>query len=1084
MDSLIKSSIKHRWVLVVAALLVFLGGFTQLRHARVDALPEFNAPRVEVQTEALGLSAQEVEQLLTVPLERNHLNGIPFLKSIKSRSVPGLSSIEMIFEPGTDLFTARQLVQEHLSTTNELPNVSKPPQMLQSVSSAGRVMIIGISTDKLTPIELSVLTEFTIRPRLLGVPGVAGVSVFGARDLQLQIQLDPARLLSQGVSVDQVITTAGNALFVSPLTFLEASTPGSGGFFDSPTQRLGVQHILPIRTPADLAQVAIADAKTPLRLGDVATVVEDHQPLIGDGSLASGKALLLVVEKLPGANTGEVTHRLDAALGQLKPSLKGIQVDGSLYRPQTFIEQAIGNLRGAATAGAILGLLLLALLVLSWRAAVVAAVTIPLSVVAAATVLALRGATFDSVVVAGLMAAMALVVFDVVVTTTAMHRRGSPRGSDPPSFAAVVGQVGRPLASATVIVGIGLTPFLLLNGVSVQPFVTPAVMSFGLAVLASLVVALTIAPAVGAVVFRPAKLVAGPRQGAQGQAREPHPGQPQPGPLRTARRGAAQGRLTRRRPPLLAAGGVYRSFLARGLRRPLWAAAVPALLLASLGTASITQLRASLVPSFQETDLLVHWDGPPGTSLAEMGRVIDRAAVEVRHLAGIRAVGTHTGRAITGDQVVGASSGEMWISVKPSVDHEATVDRVKEVVNGYPGFRTAVSTFFNDRIRELEGQSGADLVVRVEGVDFDVMNAKGAEIVRLLAGVKGVTNTHLEAQPQQPTIQVTVDLAAAEKAGIKPGEIRRGATTLVSGLTVGSLYQDQKVFQVVVVGSPALRHDLTTISDISIDTPGGGQVRLGDVAKITVGSSVSVIKHNDVARSLDVAANVKGRSLASAVREINARLRGVSFPAEYDARVLADHSERTAAHRRLLLAGMLALVIIFLVFQATFSSWRLAALAVLALPLAVAGGAVSSWGDGPTFQLGSLLGVLAVGGLAVRSITVLLAGFRQLERDEPRLSRLAVAQQASVEAGLPSILAALVIGAAFLPFIAIGSLPGTEIIRPLAVTLIGGALTTTLVTLVVLPAGYLVGRSRRPMPAGAAPFESAAGAHREDDLHA
>ena len=886
-NTLIGSSVRHRWVLAVAALVVIAGGFTQLRHAKVDALPEFGAPRVEVQTEALGLSAEEVEQLLTVPLERNHLNGIPFLKTIQSRSVPGLSSIELIFEPGTDLFTARQLVQERLSTTAELPNVSKPPQMLQSVSSASRVLMVSLSSKQLTPIDLSVLSEFTIRPRLLGVPGVAGVSIFGARDLQLQIQVDPARLLQRGVSVDQVITTSGNALFVSPLTFLEASTPGSGGFFDSANQRLGIQHILPIKTPADLAKVAIADSKTPLKLGDVATVVEDHQPLIGDASGPDGQSLLLVVEKLPGANTGAVTRGLETALAQLKPSLKGIQVDESIYRPQSFIDQAIKNLRGAGVIGALLGVALLALLLLSWRAAVVAVVTLPLSLVAAATVLAARKETFNSVVVAGLMAAVAIVVFDVCATTTAMKRRMSAGGDDAAagiSFA--IAEVGRPLAIATVAVGVGLAPFLFLNGLSVGSFLHSAVLSYGLAVVASLVVGLTVAPALGALVF----------------LRSTPP--------------ASDGGTAATKPAV--GERVYRRFFDAVSRRPLPVAVVPALVVAALGVVSVTQLRPSLVPTFNETDLVVHWDGPPSTSLDEMGRVMNRAAAEVRGLPGIRSVGTHTGRAVSADQVVGSGSGEMWISLMPTANHDRTLNQVKSVIDGYPGFRAQVSSFFNDRITELQGSGGTDLVVRVEGVDFDVMNAKGAEIQRLMAGVKGITDARVESQPLQPTIQVTVDLAAAEKAGIKPGDIRRGATTLISGLTVGSLYQDQKVFQVVVVGAPALRHDLTTISDIMVDTPAGGQVRLGDVAKITVGPSVSVIKHNDVARSLDITAGVKGRSVASAAKEIEAKLKGVSFATEYDAQVLPGHQDRTAGQQRLLMGGVIVAVLLFLIFQAAF----------------------------------------------------------------------------------------------------------------------------------------------------------------------
>jgi len=1021
---LVEAGIKHRRVLVVVAFLVLLGGFAQLRHAKVDALPEFVPPRVEVQTEALGLSAQEVEQLLTVPLERNFLNGIPFLKTIRSSSVPGLSSIELVFEPGTELFTARQLVQERLSLTAELPNVSRPPQMLQAVSSASRVMMIGLSTKELTPIQLSVLSQFTIRPRLLGVPGVADISIFGARDLQLQVQVDPKRLQQQGVSVDQVITTTGNALFVSPLTFLEASTPGSGGFFDTPNQRLGIQHILPIKTPGDLSMVAIADSAAPRKLGDVATVVEDHQPLIGDAALAGGQGLLLVVEKLPGANTRDVTSGLESALGLLKPGLKGIQVDSSIYRPESFIAESIKNLRGAAVIGALLGAALLVLLFVSWRAAAVCAATIPLSVVAAATVLSLRGETLNSLGIAGLVAAMALIVFDAITITTAMHRRSLPGGDEPAAgISAAVAEVGRPLAVATVIMGVALAPLLFLDGLRLKAFLPSAALSYGLAVLASLVVALTVAPAVGAMLLRPRSEDA-PESGLT----------------------VAPAKV----------GRAYGSFLGTALRAPVVAVIVPALVITALGLASITQLRPSLQPSFKERDLLVHWDGPPGTSLEEMGRVINLAAGEVRGLKGIRAVGTHVGRAVSADQVVGSASGEMWISVKPSADHGPTVESVQRVIDGYPGLRRRVSTYFNDRVKDLQGTTGDDLVVRLYGENIDVLKAKGAEIQGLLAGLKGVSNAHVESLPLQPTIQVEVDLARAERRGIKPGDVRRGATTLISGLTVGSLYQDQKVFQVVVVGLPELRHDLTSISDLSLDTPDGGQVRLGDVAKVSVGPGLSEIKHDNVSRSLDVSASVRGRSVASAAKEIETELKGVSFPPEHDARVLTDRQERSSAQRRLLLAGLLAGLLVFLILQAALSSWRLAALAAVAVPVALAGGAIATWVDGRSFTLGSMLGLLTIGGLAVRSSTQLLSGFRRLERLEPALDTLAVVRRGTIEHGVPTGVAALVLAVAFLPFLAIGNVSGSELVRPLAVSLLGGLVTVTFLALVILPAAYFV----------------------------
>ena len=316
---IIGSSLKARgFVLLLAGVMIVLG-IGQLRNMPKDVLPEFRPPTVEVQTEALGLSALEVEELITVPLEQDLLNGVAFLHTIRSASLPGLSSIEMVFEPGTDILDARQVVEERLTQAHALPQVSKPPQMLQPVSSTGRVMMVGLSSDELSLIEMSLLARWNVRPRLMGVPGVANVSVWGQRERQLQVLVDPERLRAHGVSLQQIIETTANAQFVSNLSFVEASTPGTGGIIETPTQRLGIQHAVPFASPADLAKVIVQDTGgAPLRLGQVTDVVEDHQPLIGDAVFSDGPGLLLVIEKLPDANSLDVTRGVEAALDDLR----------------------------------------------------------------------------------------------------------------------------------------------------------------------------------------------------------------------------------------------------------------------------------------------------------------------------------------------------------------------------------------------------------------------------------------------------------------------------------------------------------------------------------------------------------------------------------------------------------------------------------------------------------------------------------------------------------------------------------------------------------------------------------------------
>src|SRR3712207_2021747 len=301
---IVGSSLRLRHLVLIFAVVVMVFGIAQLRSMPVDVYPEINPPLVEVQTEALGLSAAEVESLITVPMEADLLNGVAWLDQIYSESVAGLSSILLVFEPGTDPIRARQMVSERLTQAHALPNVSKPPVMLQPVSSTSRVMMIGLSSQSLSPIDMGVLAHWNIKPRLMGVPGVANVAVWGQRDRQLQVQVDPEQLRANGVTLEQVIATAGEALWVSPLSYLEASQPGTAGFIDTPNQRLGLHHLLPISSPEDLEQVTVVDTEG-LRLGDVATVVEEHQPLIGDALTDEGPAFLLVIEKFPGTNALE-----------------------------------------------------------------------------------------------------------------------------------------------------------------------------------------------------------------------------------------------------------------------------------------------------------------------------------------------------------------------------------------------------------------------------------------------------------------------------------------------------------------------------------------------------------------------------------------------------------------------------------------------------------------------------------------------------------------------------------------------------------------------------------------------------------
>ncbi|HYY76829.1 MAG TPA: efflux RND transporter permease subunit, partial [Gaiellaceae bacterium] len=345
--AIIGASLRFRLLVLAAAALTMAVGVSQLRGAPVDVLPEFTPPYVEIQTEALGLSAEEVEQLITVPMEADLLNGVEGIDVLRSQSVPGMSSIVLVFEPDADLYRSRALVQERLAQMGAaaMPNVSKPPVMLQPYSSSSRLLMFGLSSEEVSPIEKSVIARWTIQPRLLGVPGVANVAIWGFRDRQLQVQVDPERLAERGVTLQQVVETTANAQISSPLSFVEGSTPGTGGFIETPQQRLGVRHVFDkLRDPRELSKVPVEGTGGRLRLGEVANVKEDHQPLIGDAIVNDADGLLLVVEKFPGANTLDVTRGVEEALADLAPGLGGMQPDTSVFRPATFIENAMDNL--------------------------------------------------------------------------------------------------------------------------------------------------------------------------------------------------------------------------------------------------------------------------------------------------------------------------------------------------------------------------------------------------------------------------------------------------------------------------------------------------------------------------------------------------------------------------------------------------------------------------------------------------------------------------------------------------------------------------------------------------------------------
>ncbi|MGL5816256.1 MAG: efflux RND transporter permease subunit [Phycicoccus sp.] len=1013
------AGIRARVLVTVLVTAAAVFGAVQLAATPVEPVPEFAPVTVEVQSEALGLSAQEVEDLVTVPLESNLLSGVAWVDRMTSSSIPGLSSVVMTFEEGTDPVRARQVVQERLTQGALLTNASKAPVMLQPTSSANRVMMIGLSSPDRTLVDLSVLSRWTIRPKLMSVQGVANVSVWGMRDRQLHVLADPARMQQRGVTLDELVATTGNALWVSPLSFLEASTPGRGGFLDLPQQRVNVQHVSPITDSAALGRVAVEGSAAPSTLAEVADIVDAPPTIIGDGVVGDRSGLVLVVEKQPGTSTAEVSAGVESALASLSAGLPGVTLDTGLYRPADYVADVRRGLALAALLALAVAGLVGAVVYRAWRPVVVVVSSVATSAVAGWLVLWYRDAPVTQFALTGLAAGAVLAVALAATAVDGVARTPAGRTvSD--RVAAAYGDLGLGAVYVVVAALLLTAPVFLLDG-RAGAFLPEAATGFVLATTGSLVTTVLVAPALAALV--------GP--GATTRAI---------GPVVLAPRvRSVAGRLSTSGPALLAVlvVGVVGSLA----------------LAASLGT--------DLRPAFQERTLVIHATAPEGTSPQALSRTLATASARVRELDGVAGVGGHVGRAVTGERVVGANSGELWVTLGEGADRDAVREGALDATRAAGDLDVTASTFLDGRLDAIVPAAAAPLVVSVYGPEPTTLRATAGTALDAVSGTDGVSGARVLEPPTEQNLQITVDLAAVEKLGMTPGDVRRQAATLVGGLEVGAIFEEQKVFDVQVWSGENLRDSPEKVGALPIDTPTGTQVPLDDIATVEVTEQATVIARESVQRRLDIVAEVSGDGARDEVRAALARLR---LPAEYHAEVREESALTSGGRRAVLLVGGAVVLGILLLLQAAMRNWWTATLATLSVPLGLTGGLVAALFVGD-LTVGAILGLLAVAVLGVHHALVVLRHARAAAEGGPDPTP-AVVTGAVLPGTALTVLTALAVAA-------LGPRPGLEAVHDLAVVLTGGALTAGLVAVLVLPAVALR-YGRREEPVGDLSFDEAA----------
>jgi len=1008
---LIRAALTHPPVVFVLAAALVAAGVWSAHRAPLDVFPEFAPPIVEVQTEAPGFAAEDVEALVTTPLERA-LGGMPGVAKLRSSSALGLSVVSAVFDYGTDPYRARQLVIEAVALAGgQLPRGITPAVApLSSVLSW--VLAIGLRGDPdVSPLVLRDLAEWTIRPRLLSVPGVANVVIYGGGVRQIQVTTTPERLLAAGATLDDLAAAVGTA-----------DAAAGSGFLDRPGQRLLTWFDGRVHGADDVARALLPGRDGgPVPVAAVADVADGPAVPIGDAIVNGDRGVLLMVSKQPQVNVVAITEGVEAALRAIVRVLPpGVRVDEALFRQASFVEHALGNLRRALLAGAVLVMIVLLLFLGHLRAALVSVVAMPLSLLAAVVVLGGVGATLNVMVLGGLAIAVGEVVDDAIIDVENAWRRlrAAPPGARALDviLAASV-EVRSAVVYATVMVALVFLPVFLLGGLEGALF-RPLALAYVLATLASLVVALTVTPALCLVLL----------PGAVARHQEP--------PRR-----------------VLALRARYERALGRALDRPrrVLLGSVLALI---VGVALVPLLRLEFLPEFHETNFVMHMTGAPGVGLGESTRVGAAAERALLGVPGIQSVAQFLGRAtLAEDHGFGAERSELLVRLRPDADAAEVTEALRERAATIGGFTFDVKQFLNERIEETLEGAGAALIVRLRGPDLVALEQAATAVSQRLSGVPGAVDVHAEGALAAPGIRVRPRRDDLLRLGLSAAAVERAIRSALGGLPVGRVVEAGRQADVVLYVAAA--DDPARLARLPITAAGSRVVALGSVADIDLGPLRADIAHEDGVRTVAVRLNVRGRSLEAVAHDVARAVAAAPLPAGVYAEVGGEYAAAAAARTRLLGLGALALLGIFVLLVVDFGSARLAGLTMVNVPLAFVGGlAAVLLGAGGRLSLGAIVGFVTVFGITIRNGIVLVAHFLHLERERGgALDRPALVAGAADRLA-PILMTALTTGIALVPLLLLGGRAGGEIEQPMALVIVGGLVSSTWLNLFVVPLWY------------------------------
>jgi CzcA family heavy metal efflux pump len=1013
LNAIVRFSIRYRGIVVALGCAFLAYGILSVYRVPYSDFPDFAPPEVAIQTEAPGLSSEQVEILVTQPIE-NAINGVSGIDSLRSKSIQGLSVITVVFRFGTDIYRDRQAVSERLSTiAGALPSGVPSPLMTPLTTTTSWVMHVGLTSDKQSLMALRTVADWTVKPRLLAVRGVAAVEVNGGERRQLQVQFDSQRLVQYGVGVEDVIAAARQATGIR-----------GGGFVETPNQRIVLQTEGQALTAVQLARTVVVHHNGGnVTLGDVARVTDAPAPSIGEASIRGTPGVILVIDSAYGANALEVTRGLDAALADLRPSLEaqGISVHADVFRSADSIDIALHNVRQSLLVGSVLVIVVLFLFLYNLRTAAISCIAIPLSLLAAVIALDHMGLSLNMMTLGGLSIAIGEVVDDAVIDVENIYRRlrenralPNPRSASRVALYASI-EVRSAVVYATFAVMLVFVPVLSMSGLAGRLFY-PLGLAYIWAILASLIVALTVTPALCILLLGEADLA--PQE---------------PPAVRWLKK-------------------EYEAVLLGIERAPHLLMAAVALLVA-LGIGSLFFLSQSFLPELREGDVTVHMTAVPGTSLKESMRMGGLITAALLKIPSVKTVAQRAGRAELGTDTLGTHESEIDVNMQALDGKQvaASLAGIRKVLSEFPGPTLTSNGFLTERIDETLSGYTAPVVINVFGNDLDQMDQEAAQIGSVLNQVRGAAQIQIQSPPGTPEIAVRLRKDDVARWGFDPVQILDVVRTAYGGEVVGQIYDENRVFDLSVVLAASHRPAIPEIGALPLRSPDGNYVTLRQVADIYQSSGRYVILHEGARRVQTITCNVEGRSVDSFVDEARKRIARLVLSAGSYVEFSGTVEAQARARRDLLMNSLLAGLGIVLLLSMVTGNHRNLLLVLCNLPFALVGGVAAALLTGGNLSLGSLVGFVTLFGITLRNSIMLISHYEHLVGVEGQSWGLATAMRGASERLAPILMTALVTGLGLLP-LAIGSGdPGREIEGPMAVVILGGLVTSTLLNLLVLP---------------------------------